>query len=83
MLTKVEIIENSLRCFRLGLLGLMPVIGLPMAVQAIVCYRRVLKDRSGLWNPAHHYWRWGGVCARLGVVLFLVSLWVVQNVVSH
>ena len=43
-LTKVEMIEHSLSCFQLGLFGLLPVIGIPMAVRALVC--------TTAWPPA-------------------------------
>jgi hypothetical protein len=63
-------IERSLSCFRLGLLGFLPVIGLPMAIQSLRLYFSVQKDRSGTWNPAGHYLRWGGTCALWAVVEF-------------
>jgi hypothetical protein len=71
-LTKIEMMERSLRCFTLGLFGLLPVIGIPMAVLAAADYRRVIKGRGNMWNPAHRYLKWGGVFARMGLALFLV-----------
>lgn len=71
-LTKVEMIERSLSCFHLGLLGLLPVIGLPMAFVSLIHYHRVKSSQTGDWNPAHRYLRWGGICARLGIWVFLV-----------
>ena len=71
-LTKVEMIERSMRCFQLGLLGLLPVIGIPMAVRALRLHYRVKHSQTGEWNPAQRYLRWGGICARLGLWVFLV-----------
>jgi len=51
-LTKIEMIERSMRCFDLGLLGLIPVIGIPMAVMSLVQYWRVKRGQGALWNPA-------------------------------
>ena len=73
-MTRVEIIENSLRCFELGLLGLLPVIGITCAVRSLLHYRRLTSGQSGAWNPAHPYVRWGGICARLGLVVSLVTI---------
>ncbi len=81
-LTKIEMIERSMSCFNLGLLGLLPVIGIPMAVMSLVQYRRVKIGQGALWNPAERYWFWGGMCARAGLwpiliiaVLIGVSAW--------
>ena len=35
---KIRMLKNSLRCFVCGLLGLLPVIGLPFAITALVSY---------------------------------------------
>jgi len=71
-LNKVEIIEKSLSCFQLGLCGLLPVVGIPMAFLSLILYHRVKSSKTGVWNPAHRYLLWGGICARLGLWVFLV-----------
>jgi hypothetical protein len=71
-MTKIELIESSLRCFDYGLIGLLPVIGIPMAFLSAAQYRRVKRGQGDTWNPAHRYWYWGGVCARMGLALFLI-----------
>jgi hypothetical protein len=76
-LTKIEMIERSMRCFERGLPGLIPVIGIPMAVMALVQYRRVKLGQGAMWNPAQRYWFWGGVCARMGIALTLMTVWVI------
>jgi len=71
-MTRIEMIEHSLRCFVYGLISLLPVIGLPMAVLSTAQYRRVQRGQGEMWNPAHRYHFWGGVCARMSLSLFLV-----------
>jgi hypothetical protein len=73
-MTRVEIIENSLSCFRLGLFGLLPVIGITCAVRSLLHYRRLTSSQSGAWNPARAYLRWGVLCARLGLVVSLLAI---------
>jgi hypothetical protein len=71
-MTRTEIIERSLRCFVLGLIGLLPVIGIPTAILSGLEYRRVTRGQGDAWNPAHRYLFWGGFCARMGLGLFVV-----------
>ena len=71
---KIEMIELSVLCFLLGVLGLFPVFGIPAALVALRHHGRVLQIRDGHWNPAHHYLYWGAVCARLAVILLALEL---------
>ncbi len=71
-MSKIEMMERSLRCFAYGLISLLPVIGIPMAVLSLVQYRRVKRGQGDMWNPAHRCLFWGGVCARMGLTLFLL-----------
>ena len=57
-----------------GLLGLLPVIGIPCAVRSLFHYRRLTSSQPGDWNPAHPYVRRGGICARLGLVVSLLAI---------
>ena len=55
-MTKInELIEGSLRCFAYGLIGLLPVIGIPMAVFSAFQYSRVKRGQGEMWNPAQRY----------------------------
>jgi hypothetical protein len=71
-MTRAEMIEGSLRCFDYGLIGLLPVIGIPMAVLSAVQFARVKRGRGAMWNPADRYLLWGGVCARTSLALFFL-----------
>jgi len=67
-LTKVEIIERSIECFQLGLMSLLPLIGLPMAVQSLVHYFRVRLDKSGQLDPAQDTLKCGARLALAGIL---------------
>jgi hypothetical protein len=71
-ITKIEMIERSLRCFVCGLLGLLPVIGIPIAVHALVQHMRVKRGQGAMWNPAYRYCFWGALCAEMGLALFVL-----------
>jgi hypothetical protein len=71
---KIEMIEGSRRCFMLGLLSLLPVIGLPLAIMALGQYRRVKQLRGNQWNPAHRYLHWGNICAGIAVLLLALEI---------
>jgi hypothetical protein len=67
---KIRMLKGSLQCFVCGLLGLLPVIGLPFAVAALVISGKVRAGQRRFWNPARSYWIWGIVCAAVGTILW-------------
>ena len=67
---RIAAVKSSLRCFVYGLLGLVPVIGLPFAVAATLRGRQVPGAEGPDWNPADRYL---GAARRLGPVGFLTS----------
>jgi hypothetical protein len=69
---KIEMIERSMRCFVLGLWGLLPVIGIPMALMSLLQNRRVKLGQGAMWNPAERYLFWGALCARIGLWPILI-----------
>lgn len=70
---KVRVIEGSLRCFRLGLASLVPVIGLAFVVLALVEWWSVQKAVGDEWNPVRGYLRWGKALAAFGLVMSLIA----------
>jgi hypothetical protein len=72
--SRVEVIERSLRCFVLGLLALVPVLGVPLAVEALFEFWRVRREGGPDWNPASRYLVAGERLAILG--LLETFLWV-------
>jgi hypothetical protein len=77
---KAQVIERSLRCFEFGIVGLLPVIGLPFAMVALGAFAQVKRHRTSVWNPAERYLRIGSSCAAagLGLTLLIVSAIAIQ-----
>jgi hypothetical protein len=67
---KIRMMKGSLRCFIFGLLGLLPVIGLPFAIAALWASGRVRAREKYFWNAARPYRIWGMVCAAWGAVVW-------------
>jgi hypothetical protein len=66
---RITLIERSLKCFVLGLLALLPVVGVPFACAALFAASGTLGKASGEWNPARRYVLVGLWCAALGVAV--------------
>jgi hypothetical protein len=77
--TKIRIIKGSLRCFAFGLLGFIPVIGLPFALAALWLSGRIRRQEKQLWNAAKVYRQWGVVCGATsaifwsGILIFIIG----------
>ncbi len=76
---KIEMLNSSMQCFVFGMLGLIPVIGLPFALAALWISGRVRAKEKQMWNAARSYRTWGVVCAAggtifWGFILFLIIL---------
>jgi len=67
---KIRMLKSSMRCFVFGLLGLIPLIGLPFALSALWISGRVRVREKQLWNAARPYRIWGLVCAAVGTILW-------------
>ena len=67
---RIRMIKSSLRCFVFGLLGLLPLIGLPFALAALWISGRIRLQEKLLWNAARPYRIWGVVRAALGTVFW-------------
>ena len=80
---KIRMLQNSLRCFTCGLLGLLPVIGLPFALAALVLSGQVRAGQKKYWNAARPYWIWGFVSAMTGTVCWgLILILVVYHAMT-
>jgi len=82
---KIRMLKSSLRCFVFGVLGLLPVIGLPFAIAALVVSARVRAGQRKFWNAARPYWIWGEACAAVGTVFwsFILIVVVYQVINNH
>lgn len=67
---KIAMIEASLQCFVCGLIGLLPVIGLPFSILALWNAGRARTREKQCWNPAKAYRIWGVVCAVMGPIIW-------------
>ena len=80
---KIKMLQSSIRCLMFGLLGLLPVMGLPFALATLWISGRVRVMEKRMWNAAQPYRIWGVVCAAAGpifwgFILFLIILARVQ-----
>ena len=74
-MNRVAAIESALRCFVCGLLALIPGLGLPFAVAAVVFYAKSSARSVDEWNPARRFAFLGLACAVAGVLLTTTSAW--------
>jgi hypothetical protein len=71
---KIQMLNGSMRCFVFGLLGLLPVIGVPFAFAALWISGQARVKEKQLWNAARPYRIWGVVCAAVGTILWCFVL---------
>jgi hypothetical protein len=74
---KIKMMKASIRCLVFGVLGLIPVIGLPFALAALWISGRVRVREKLYWNAARPYRIWGVACAALGAVLWIGILTII------
>ena len=87
---KIQMLQSSLRCFVYGLLGLLPVIGLPFAFAALWISGRVRAREKLFWNAARPYRIRGVIYAAVGMVfwtgvlIFIIARWrtIGQGIIS-
>jgi len=61
-------IRTSLTGFVCGLIGFLPIIGIPLAIYALLCWLTVGRRYGGQWNPASAYLRAGAALALFGLL---------------
>ena len=71
---KIQMLNGSMRCLVFGLLGLLPVIGLPFAFAALWIAGSVRMKEKQFWNAARPYRIWGVVCAAVGTIFWVFVL---------
>lgn len=67
---KIKMLKDSIRCLVFGLLGLLPVIGLPFALAAAWVSGRVRVREKQFWNAAKPLRIAGLACAIFGALLW-------------
>jgi hypothetical protein len=79
---KIRMLQGSVKCLIFGLLGLLPVIGLPCALAALWLSGRIRRSERLYWNAAKPYRVLGAACAATGAIgWFLVAVLIVFNAV--
>jgi hypothetical protein len=78
---RVGVIQRSLRCFTLGLIGLLPGLGIPFAIVALAIHFQVRREIGSNWNPAQQYLTWGLATAICGLFLTLVIAGVIASII--
>ena len=75
---KIKMMKGSIRCLVFGLLGLLPVIGLPFALAALWVSGQVRAWEKQFWNAARPYRICGVACATLGAMVWsLVDMFLI------
>jgi hypothetical protein len=69
---KVDVIKCSIRCFTCGIIGILPLIGLPFAIAALGYFIRVQRRKGSVWNPANAHLTAGALCATAGLGLTVI-----------
>jgi hypothetical protein len=82
---KIRMLKSSLRCSVYGLLGLLPVIGLPFAIATLWISGRVRAREKLFWNAARPYRIWGVICAAGGTIFwgFILTIIIYQAVTDR
>jgi hypothetical protein len=82
---KIRMLENSMRCFVCGLLGLLPVIGFPFALAALVLSGQVRAGQKKYWNAARPYWILGVISAVAGTIFWglILTIIIYHAATSH
>ena len=68
---RTRVIEDSLRCFVYGFLGLVPMVGLAFSGFVIYHHSRVSNQVGSGWNPARRYLLAGCVLAWITGLVWL------------
>lgn len=72
-LDRIKVLEDSLGCYAMGWLSLLPVLGVIAAVRAFALYQRARVDAGKEWNPASRYLLGGFVLAWIGSLVSLLA----------
>ena len=74
---KIRMLNSSMRCFVYGMLGLIPLFGLPFALAALWISGSVRAKEKQMWNAAQPYRTWGVICAAAGTIFWSFILFLI------
>lgn len=69
-IAKLKMMKASVRCLVFGLLGLLPLIGVPFALAALWSSYSARKLERQFWNPAKPQRLLGFICAAFGALIW-------------
>lgn len=67
---KLKMMTASMHCLVWGMLGLLPIIGVPFALAAFWASYSARRDERHIWNPARLHRIAGLICASLGAFIW-------------
>lgn len=67
---KVQMMKASMCCLAFGLLGLLPVIGVPFALAALWASFSARRQEKYFWNPAKPHRVIGLICGAIGALVW-------------
>jgi hypothetical protein len=71
---KIKMMRASTRCLTYGIIGLVPVVGLPFGLAALWIGGRVRRQEKQLWNAAKPYRVIGVACAAAGTIFWTILI---------
>ena len=86
---RIQIIEQSMRCFIYSLWGLVPILGIVLAIKALLIHRRVRSVAGTEWNPAGNYLKWGKRLAwslilfKIVALLIFIAGWMISSWITN
>jgi len=69
-MSKLMMMKSSIRCLTLGLLGLLPIIGVVFALAALWASFSARWQEKYFWNPAKPHRIAGLICASMGALIW-------------
>jgi hypothetical protein len=73
-LVKIKMINASFRCYTFGLLALLPFIGIPFGIIALVYAGKARAGQKLFWNPAQSHRACGLSCAFFATIFWVIIL---------
>jgi hypothetical protein len=78
---KIQMLKRSMRCFALGLLAALPVLGFAFGILALIAGGQARAAEKNYWNAARPYRIFGTIAAAISVIFwsFIIILIIGHN----
>jgi len=80
--TKLRVLQNSRLSLVSSFFGLLPVVGLPFAIHALILARRARVNADSWSNPGRYHVKAARVISWLGLFISLISICVLPRIGS-